>query len=94
MQEDTPTRNGRPAVREDRADEVLRNLRVRAEHDTWMMISLMLALCAVLVVAVLVLPLFGLRVAAVTAAATVLGIVVVCYLVCITRAAGRERRRV
>ena len=76
---------------EDRVDQILHNLRRQAEHNTWMMMSLMLALCAVLVVAVLVLPLFGLRVAAVTAVATVLGIVVVCYLVCVTRATGRKR---
>jgi hypothetical protein len=59
-----------------------------------MMMSLMLALCAVLVVAVLVLPRFGLRVAAVTAVATILGIVMLCYLVCVTRATGRTRPRV
>jgi hypothetical protein len=44
-----------------------------------------------LVVAVLVLALAG---RGRHRAATILGIVVVCYLVCITRAAGRERRRV
>ena len=81
-------------MREHRVDEVLRNLRLRAEHDTWMMMSLMLALCAVLVVAVLVLPRFGLRVATVTAVATILGIVMICCLVCVTRATGRKRPRV
>ena len=81
-------------MREHRVDEVLRNLRLRAEHDTWMMMSLMLALCAVLVVAVFVLPRFGLRVATVTAVATILGIVMICCLVCVTRATGRKRPRV
>ena len=81
-------------MREDRVDEILRNLRLRAEHDTWMMMSLMLALCAVLVVAVLVLPRFGLRVAAVTAVATILGIVMICYLACVRRATARKRPRV
>jgi hypothetical protein len=75
-------------------DEVLRNLRLRAEHDTWMMMSLMLALCAVLVVAVFVLPRFGLRVATVTAVATILGIVMICYLVCVARTTARNRPRV
>jgi hypothetical protein len=94
MHEGHDSRNGRPAVREDRVDEILCNLRRRAEHDTWMMTSLMLALCAVLVVAVLVLPQFGLRVAAVTAMATILGIVMICYLACITRATAHKRPRV
>ena len=94
MQQGHDLRNGRPAVSEDRVDQILHNLRRQAEHNTWMMMSLMLALCAVLLVAVLVLPLFGLRVAVVTAVATVLGIVVVCYLVCVTRATGRKRPRV
>ena len=52
---DMTAETGRPAVREDRVDEILCNLRFRAEHDSWMMMSLMLALCAVLVVAVFVL---------------------------------------
>ena len=81
-------------MREHRVDEVLRNLRLRAEHDTWMMMSLMLALCAVLVVAVFVLPRFGLRVATVTAVATILGIVMICCLVCVARTTARNRPRV
>jgi hypothetical protein len=85
---------GRPAVREDRVDEILCNLRFRAEHDSWMMMSLMLALCAVLVVALLVLPRFGLPVTAFTAKATILGIVMICYLACVRRATARKRPRV
>jgi len=62
-----------------------RRLRLRAEHETWMMMSVALSLCTLLVIAVLVLPVFGPRVAAVTAASAVLGILIVCYLVCVTR---------
>lgn len=50
-----------------------------------MLTSTAVSLCALMLIAALVLPLFGTRVAAVTAAITVLGIIVVCYLVCVTR---------
>jgi hypothetical protein len=69
---------GGRAVREDRGNELLRNLRLQTERDVWMITSLVLSLCAIMVVAVLVPPLFGLRVAALTAVATVLGIVSIC----------------
>ena len=81
-------------MREVRVHEMLRNLRLRAEHNVWMATSLMLALCAVVLVTVLVLPLLGPRVAAVTAVATALGIVIVCYIVSVTRVVERKRRRV
>lgn len=64
---------------------VLARLGFRAEHETWMLMSALLALCALVVVAVLVLPLFGPRVAAMTAVSVVLGIVVVCHLICVPR---------
>ena len=82
-------------MREDGVDDILRNLRLRIEHDSWMMMSVLLSLCAVVLVAVLVLPLFGLRVAALTMAATVLGVVIICYLVCVTRVTicARQQKR-
>jgi hypothetical protein len=55
-----------------------------------MMMSGLIALCALVVVAVLVLPLFGPRIAAVTAVSLVVGIVIVCYLVCAPRALARR----
>lgn len=58
---------------------------LRAEHETWMMMSGLIALCALIVVGVLVLPIFGARVAAVTAVVLVSAIVLVCYLICIPR---------
>ena len=74
---------------EDRAREMLRRLRHRAEHETWMMMSVALSLCTLLLIAVLVLPVFGPRVAALTAASVVLGIVAICYVVCVTRVPKR-----
>lgn len=79
-------------MNEDRVQEMLRRLRYRAEHETWMMMSAALSLCTVLLIAVLVLPLFGPRVAALTAAVTVLGIVGLCYLACVTRVAAHGVR--
>jgi|GEM_PF-6657086 len=64
-------------------------LRLRAEHETWMMMSGLIALCALVVVGVLVLPVFGPRVAAVTAVVVVTTIVLICYLICVPRAAMR-----
>lgn len=86
---------GRPGANEDRAHEVLRRLRRQAEHETWMTMSAALSLCTLLLVAVLVLPVFGPRVAAVTAASVVLGIFTLCYFVCATRVAmrGAVKRR-
>lgn len=59
-------------------------LGLRSEHETWMMMSGLLALCTVLVVGALVLPIFGPRVAAISAVTLVLGIVVICYMVCVS----------
>ncbi|MDR7451325.1 MAG: hypothetical protein QN141_05280 [Armatimonadota bacterium] len=61
-------------------------LRLRAEDETWMMMSGLIALCALTAVGVLILPIFGPRVAAVTAVVLVSAIVLVCYLICVPRA--------
>ncbi len=55
------------------------------DHENWMMMSGLIALCVLLAVAAVVLPLFGPRVASVTAVALVMGIVVICYLLCVPR---------
>ncbi len=55
------------------------------DHENWMMMSGLIALCVLLAVAVVVMPLFGPRVAAVTAVALVTAISVVCYLLCVPR---------
>lgn len=68
---------------------LMMRLRLRAEHETWMMMSGLIALCALIVVGVLVLPIFGPRVAVVTAAVLVSVIVLACYLICIPRALAR-----
>lgn len=65
---------------------LMARLRLRAEHETWMMMSGLIALCALIVVGGLVLPIFGPRVAAITAVAVVSIIVVICYFICIPRA--------
>jgi len=61
----------------------LGRLLLRAGHETWMLMSGLIALCALIVVAVIVLPVFGPRVAAVTAGVLVSAIVLVCYLICV-----------
>lgn len=66
-------------------------LRWRNEHESWMMMSGFLALCALVVVAVLIPPIFGAQVAGLTAVVAVTGIVLVCYLVCVPRALARLR---
>jgi len=53
----------------------------------WM--SGLIALCGLAVVALLVLPAFGSRVAAMTAVIVVVAVVLACYLVCIPRAFAR-----
>lgn len=67
-------------------------LGLRAERESWMAMSLLVSLCALLGVGLLVLPLFGARVAALTAAALILGIFTACYVICIPRAFGPEAR--
>jgi len=59
------------------------------EHETWMWMSGLIALCGLAVVALLVLPFLGPRVAAMTAVIVVVAIVFVCYLVCLPRAFAR-----
>ncbi len=84
-------------MRGGRVPGLMARLRLRAEHETWMMMSALLALCALTVVAVLVLPFLGPRVAAGTAVVLVGGIILVCYLICVPRAlawASRLRRSV
>ena len=81
--------SGKPEVSEDRLEEVRRQLQRRVEHGASMMMSAALSLCTLLFIAVLVLPVFGPRVAALTAAAVVLGIVATCYVVCVTRVTKR-----
>lgn len=67
-------------------------LRLTAEHETWMAMSGLLALCVLAVVALLVLPLFGPRIAAVTAVTLVVGILTLCYFVCVSRSLPHGRR--
>lgn len=64
---------------------ILARLGLRPEHESWMMLSGILALCALVAVAVFVAPLFGSRVATVTAIALVVGIVIACYIICVHR---------
>ena len=66
-----------------------RRLHHRAEYETWIMMSVALSLCTLLVIALILLPLFGPQIAALTAATAVLAIVIVCYLVCVTRVTNR-----
>lgn len=73
-------------MRNHRTVGLMARLRPRAEHETWMMMSGLIALCALIVVGVLILPIFGPRVAAITAVTLVSGIILVCYLICIPRA--------
>ena len=75
------SQDGRPGM--------LSRLGVGEEHENWMLLSGLIALCALLAVGVLVLPLFGPRVAAVTAVAMVLGIFAACYVICIPGAFRR-----
>ena len=66
-------------------DRLAARLGLRPEHEAWMMMSGLVALCALLAVGLLVLPLFGPRVAALTAVGVVLLIFIICYLICIPR---------
>ena len=68
---------------------LLARLGLGAEHENWMLLSGIVALCGLLAVGVLVLPFFGPRVAAVTAVAVVLGIFAACYVICIPGAFRR-----
>lgn len=77
-------------MRGTRTPGLMADLQRRAEHETWMMMSALLALCALIIVGVLVLPFFGTRVAAMTAVALVSIIVLVCYLICIPRVLTRS----
>jgi hypothetical protein len=58
-----------------------------------MLMSGILALCGLVVVAAIVLPVFGPRVAAGAGVAVVTAIAVLCYLVCIPRALARPSGR-
>jgi hypothetical protein len=78
-------------MEEGRPEEMLRRLRHQAEHETWMMISVALSLCMLLLVAVLVVPVFGSRGAALTGALAALGIFLLCYLACVTRVTTRRK---
>ncbi len=64
---------------------------MRPEHETWMMMSGLLALCALLAVGLLVLPAFGPQVAGITAVLVVLAIVLVCYLICVVSVVDSRR---
>ena len=76
---------------EDAADvrRPLKFFRPSAAHETWMFMSGIIALCGLVVVAAVILPVFGPRVAAVAGVAVVTAIVLLCYLVCIPRAFAR-----
>ncbi len=71
---------------------LLERIRLGAEHENWMMMSGLLALCALPVIGILVLPLFGARAAALTGLAVVLAIVGICYLICVPRALKVQRK--
>ncbi|MDR5694600.1 MAG: hypothetical protein QN198_01440 [Armatimonadota bacterium] len=73
---------GRAAVK-----SILARLGLRPEHESWMMLSGLLALCTLAAVAVFVAPLFGSRIATMTAIALVVGIVIACYIICVHRVA-------
>jgi len=60
------------------------------EHESWMMMSGIIALCALVVVAAVILPVFGPRVAAIAAVIVVAGIVLGCFLICVPRAFARN----
>src|SRR4030067_3019779 len=64
----------------------MRRPRLTEQHGSWMMMSPLLALCSLLLVGLAVLPLFGPTVAALAAAAMLLGIFTACYLICMTGA--------
>ncbi len=57
--------------------------RLRPEHESWMMMSGFLALCALLAVGLFVRPAFGPQVAGITAVLLVLAIVLVCQMICV-----------
>jgi len=65
-------------------------LRLSAEHETWMLMSGIIALCALVVVAAVILPVFGPRVAATSAVVVAGAIVLACFLICIPRAFPRN----
>lgn len=65
-------------------------LRLGAEHETWMIMSGIIALCALIVVAMWIMPIFGPRVTAITAVIVVAGIVLACFLICVPRAFARD----
>ena len=71
------------------AERSPKRLRLRAEHETWMMMSGLVALCSLFIVGVLVLPVFGARVGAVAAVTVVAVIVFVCYFICVPRTIAR-----
>lgn len=60
------------------------------EHGSWMMMSGLIALCVLVALGLVVLPLFGAHVAAITALAAVLGIFTICYIICVPRALLRR----
>jgi len=74
------------AEENERGQRVLARLGLGLEHESWMMMSGLIALCVLLAVALVVLPLFGARVAVITAVTAVLGILVICYIICVPRA--------
>lgn len=64
----------------------------RPEHENWMLMSGLIAMCVLVAIAVVILPLFGPRVAGTSALLSVLAIAIVCYFVCVPRASGAPRR--
>jgi uncharacterized membrane protein YkgB len=65
-------------------------LHLSPEHESWMLMSGIIGLCTLVVVAAVIMPLFGPRVAAVTAVVVVAGIVLGCFLICVPRAFARN----
>jgi hypothetical protein len=74
------------AEENERGEGVPARLGLGPEHESWMMMSGLVALCVLLAVALVVPPLFGARVAVITAVTAVLGILVICYIICVPRA--------
>lgn len=65
-------------------------LGLRQEHDSWMMMGGLIALCALVVVGVLVLPFFGPQIAAATAVVLVATIILICYGICVSPKGARR----
>ena len=67
----------------------LERLQLRAEYGSWAMVSLAVTMCVVLALALLVLPLAGLKLFALAAVVLIIGIWLICYLIFVPGATRR-----